>query len=252
MNIVPILLILTACGNSISQISRDKKDLNQNNAFVDTLKPGIFTQFVSKIEPVIFEAAFYKDTKVRQGNLDYSFNTLDIGKIKIESGKIIACDPIVMQNGIAFAQNFPIGKFPVQLAMAKLPNDERVAFSRIIFTNNDVAKWEVALQPGQQPISITDTTIYCYGVDAGTALFIDETANNIFSHVEPSEWENVFIKKLEEAKNRGFIHDFDGHNLATFSTGYGDGCYATYIGFDDKGAVCRLLTDFGLIEWWKL
>ncbi len=34
--------------------------------------------------------------------------------------------------------------------------------------------------------------------------------------------------------------------LATFTTGYGDGCYATYIGFDKEGHACQLLTDFEL------
>jgi|GEM_PF-1178656 len=35
-------------------------------------------------------------------------------------------------------------------------------------------------------------------------------------------------------------------------TTYGDGCYATYIGFDKEGHPCQLLTDFGLVAWWRL
>jgi hypothetical protein len=45
------------------------------------------------------------------------------------------------------------------------------------------------------------------------------------------------------------IYKFGNHNLAAFSTGEGDGYYATYIGIDAKGETCRLLTDFGLFDW---
>jgi hypothetical protein len=252
MKYLPVLIVLVACGNPFPRIKSDKILFSKSNAPADSSKPVINTLFSSTIDPIIFEAAYFKDTKVKQGNLNFSFYTLEIGKIKIVSGKIIACDPIVMQDGIAFTQNFPTGHFPVQLAMAKLPNDERVAFSRILFSSNAVSKWEFALQPGQRPIPLKDTTIYCYGVDAGSGIFIDESANKIFNKKAESEWENVFVSKFEQYNYRGFIHDFEGYNLAAFSTGYGDGCYSTYIGFDEKGNVCRLLTDFGLIEWWKL
>jgi hypothetical protein len=46
------------------------------------------------------------------------------------------------------------------------------------------------------------------------------------------------------------LHNFDGHNLVSFSTGFGDGSYTTYIGYDVNRNICRLVTDFGLIEWW--
>ena len=147
-----------------------------------------------------------------------------------------------MQDCHPFVQIFPKGHFSVQLAMA----NERVAFSRILFSDKAVAKWEVALCPGQKPISLRDTNIYCYGADAGTGLFIDEMANNQFSNADYSK---VFVGKLSASGYKGIIHNFDNHSLAAFSTGYGDGCYATYIGFDEQGNVCRLLTDFGIIHW---
>jgi|RhiMetdeSRZDD1v2_1073273.scaffolds.fasta_scaffold11457_3 uncharacterized protein DUF4241 len=218
----------------------------------DTSKPIIITSFSGKEYPQIFQAAFHKDTKVKYRDFSYLFYNLDIGKIKIESGKIIACDPIVMHDRTPFTQSFPIGEFPVTLAMAKTNNDERVAFSRILFSANPVEKWEFALHRGQKPIPLKDTSFYCYGVDAGTGIYIDSIANKLFNLKDHGDWENVFIKKAEENGYKGFIHDFEGHNLATFSTGYGDGCYAVYIGFDNNGNVCQLLTDFALVEWWLL
>jgi len=247
--LVLALTVLLSCNNYKQQ---GVKILVTDNHNHDTVNPVIITHFKTTAYPEIFEAAFSDDTKVNQGDIIYSFYNLDIGIIKSETGKLIACDPIVMHDASPFAQNFPTGDFPVHLAMAKTHNDERVAFSRIIFSDNAVTKWDFALQKGQKPISLKDTSFYCYGVDAGTGIFIDSIANESFNKKDQSEWENVFITKAEKNGYKGYIHNFDGHNLATFSTGYGDGCYATYIGFDKQGKVCQILTDFGLVEWWKL
>ena len=216
----------------------------------DTSQAVVNTNFKSNVFPLIFEAAFQKDTKAKQGNNAYELYNFDIGKIKIESGKIIACDPIITHDAYAFTQIFPVGEFPVQLAMAKSENDERVAFSRILFTEDSVARWEFALKPGQEPIPLGDTSFYCYGVDAGPGIFIDSIANVFLNKKNQSEWDRIFIKKAEVYGYRGYIHHFEEHSLATFSTGYGDGCYATYVGYNKDGNICRLLTDFDLFRWW--
>jgi hypothetical protein len=38
-------------------------------------------------------------------------------------------------------------------------------------------------------------------------------------------------------------------NVVAFSTGYGDGVYATFWGLDAQGAPVCALTDFGFVEW---
>ncbi len=208
-----------------------------------------FTQ-TSKTEPFIFETAFVDTAINYQESNEYELKKLDIGMINIESGRIIACDPIVMNNRPAFTHTFPIGEFPVQLAIKKTNNDIRVAFSRILFSYNDVTKWEFALIPGQKKVDILDSVFYCFSVDAGLALFIDEQANIKFNKKGHSKWKKVFVD-IAMQRNFGYIYHFGKHNLAFFPSGYGDGCYATYIGFDENGKICRLLIDFSLIEWWK-
>lgn len=217
----------------------------------DSSKPLISTTFKGATYPIIFEAAFDSSTKVSMSNTIVGFYKYDLGKIKIESGKIVACDPIVMKDATPFTHIFPKGEFPVHLAMAKIYDYERVAFSRIVFSDKPIAKWEFALLAGQKPISLNDSSAYCYGVDAGTGLFIDSLSKALFDKKSQSEWQHVFVTKASKNGDKGFIHEFEGHNLATFTTGLGDGCYSTYIGFDKEGKVCQLLTDFGIIAWWR-
>ncbi len=249
ISLLSALIILASC---VYSPQTPAAEINKDEIEPDTVKPVITTSFKGIAYPNFFEAAFIPGTTASRGKLVFSFYNYDVGKIKIESGKVIACDPIVMHDAIPFTQAFPKGEYLVQLGMAKVNDYERVALSRIVFSEKPVSKWELALKEGQKPISLKDTSFYCYGVDGGMGIFIDSVSNVTFNQKDPKEWEKTFIKMAEENGNRGHMHHFDEHNLAAFSTGYGDGCYATYIGFDKGGNVCRLLTDFGIIGWWKL
>ncbi|MGI4760259.1 MAG: DUF4241 domain-containing protein [Janthinobacterium lividum] len=199
--------------------------------------------------PKIFGAAFRKGTRARQDAASYAFVVRALGKLASLSGKLVAGDPVVLADRPAFAQVFPIGRFPVQLALARTADDERVAFARVVFSAARVASWEFALLPGQKPLALKDSAFYCYGVDAGMGAFIDSIANRQLAAKGQATWDQVFMQKPEQPGYQGYVYEFDTYNLATFLTGYGDGCYATYLGRDAQGRVCQLLTDFGLVVW---
>ncbi len=209
------------------------------------------------IEPEIFESSFVNGTQVQEHSYLLNFHPEKIGSINIESGKIIACDPVTMHNAIPFLQKFPVGKFPVQLAIASFCEQQRTAYCRILFSDMPVKKWEFALLKNQVPISIFGKSSYTYGVDACQAIFIDEKANIEFNRICKKNnelWTKAFVDDAENNYSEYWfynIFEFGKHNLASFSTGMGDGHYSTYIGFDQEGAPCRLLTDFGLVGWWS-
>jgi hypothetical protein len=199
--------------------------------------------------PKVFGAAFLQGTTVKQDSITYAFRLFGLGNLTSLSGKLVAGDPIVLTSLSAFSQRFPVGSFPVQLALAKLPNDERVGFARILFSSARVAKWELARLPGQKPLALQDSSFYCYGVDGGMGAFIDSVTNRHLARQGQATWDKIFMRKPEQPDYQGYIYSFGGGNLATFLTGFGDGCYATYIGFNAQGQVCQLLTDFGLVVW---
>jgi hypothetical protein len=222
----------------------------------DTLRLVNIHPFKPLVFPPIFESSFFENAKANQDTIAITFYTVEIGTIYVETGKIIACDPIVMRDAHPFGQRFPKGSFPVQLSIAKYDNDERVAFSRIYFSDHPVAKWEFAVAKGKKQIPLASKDFYGYGVDGGEGVFIDSAANEDFTRMSNKDedlWETVFSDEM--AKNyhntwEFMVYDFGGHKLACFSTGFGDGTYATYVGYDANGKICRLLTDFGLISWW--
>jgi len=219
---------------------------------LDTIQKTEGLQIVSEFKgstfPLIFEAAFFDSTETISFGNNLKFSTEEIGKIKIETGKIIVGDPITMSDAEPYKQVFPIGNFPVELAYSCCSNGKSVAYSRIKFSNQEVMKWTFALFPDQAEINLIDTTFYCFGVDAGMAIFIDEKVNMELTK-RNAEWYLLF-NKMEQVNYTGFIHSFENRNLAMFSTGYGDGCYGVYIGLDKDNKICRLLVDFAIVNWW--
>jgi len=225
-------------------------------ANVDTLDTPPYTITAS---PEIFEKAFFKNsTAVFKGRDSMRFFQLNMGSLHIETGKIVAADIVNMHDMPAFTQQFPKGRFPVILSVARFPHgDERIAFSQVLLSPDSIVRWEYALRKDQPPASIFSDTFYSYGVDAGIGLFMDEKANQAFTSLsgdDPKAFDKYIMKPLNDQHHVTWeyaLQDFNGGNMAIFSTGFGDGHYATYIGFNNAGEPCRLLTDFGIVDWWK-
>ncbi|MCW3073913.1 MAG: hypothetical protein JWP69_982 [Flaviaesturariibacter sp.] len=173
--------------------------------------------------------------------------------LKLPTGRIVACDPMhIDEYGKPFTQVFPTGEYPVQLAIAKEGSVELAAFARIYFSDEPVVKWQMALLQGQQPLPLGDEDIHGYSVDAGVGVFMDEEAKNALDLNLVDNMDATLYKELDKHYRNDWrytMYAFGNHNLAAFTSGLGDGYYATYIGFDAKGVPCRLVTDFGIIEW---
>ena len=204
--------------------------------------------------PVIFETSFLKGTQQPLKNLNTRLYGVTIGKLKVTSGRIIACDPMhIDEYGKPFTQIFPTGEFPVQLSIAKFPEKETIAFSRIKFSDEPVVKWEFALLEGQAQIPLGGEEIHGFSIDAGVAVFIDEEANKALDFkTMVYDMNGLVYREMDKHYHNDWkyvVYDFKDHNLAAFSSGKGDGYYASYVGLDVKGNPCRLLTDFNLFNW---
>jgi hypothetical protein len=111
----------------------------------------------------------------------------------------------------------------------------------------------VALQPDEEPLPVGDSILLCYGVDMGMGIFVDAVAQQAHNKLGTEGHMKLLEREaVEDPDFMGEIYAFGNHHLAQFSTGYGDGCYSTYVGFDSTGAICRLLTDFQMVSWWTI
>jgi hypothetical protein len=189
-----------------------------------------------------------------------SFHTLDMGKVTITTGRIAACDPFVfIDTPHPYAQAVPNGDFPVRLAVVSGSlSDGRIAFARVDFASAPAVSWRMAVTEGQDLAKLKPDHIYGYGVDAGTGSFFDPAAGDAalkLLNANENAWEKWQADGERNGKNARLKPNFflnlpmPPGNIVMFASGWGDGFYASWFGYDAKGNVVALVTDFQVIAW---
>ena len=177
-----------------------------------------------------------------------------VADLVVSSGEIVAADGIVLfQDELPFTLRVPLGRFPVILSLAESQGgDVRVAFARVQFGQAAPVRWELALRPGQDPAKLGRDEIFGYGVDSGTGSFLDVAAlRQLGAH---PDYGDRMIAELDAHQVFSWswaemvLDAASGANVIVFSSGWGDGVYGSYFGYDTSGQVVALVTDFGVLD----
>jgi hypothetical protein len=157
-----------------------------------------------------------------------------------------------------FLRTVPAGTYQVELAIARVaPDDERCAAARLVISDRPTVRWEPAVIEGAPPLRPDQLPIY--GVDAGVGSFMDAACRDTLraamdpSRIETSYYDDVLHKELDKKRPTvdWTLHVPDParpHNVAIFSSGWGDGMYATYVGLDAGDRVTCFMTDFQIVD----
>ncbi|RRQ46101.1 DUF4241 domain-containing protein [Chryseobacterium sp. SC28] len=186
--------------------------------------------------------------------------TYEAGEIHISSGFIVASDPLISPDQPPFSQQFPKGNFPV--LMHKERESNCIAYAEIVFDKNQIAeKWELALCDGQNLKDLKEGEIFGYLVESGMGSLMDWDAQKALNQLE----QELFHKKGADFMGiyEAFFHEhfFDDNgaidqfailkpyedkpeNLVAFETGYGEGFYASYIGYSKDNQPVKLISEF--------
>ncbi|MET0348885.1 MAG: DUF4241 domain-containing protein [Rhizobacter sp.] len=202
----------------------------------------------------VFNEAFVDGFDVSVGESRYRFRTESPGQVVLTSGKLVACDPLVSCDR-PFTGTVPVGSFPLQLAIAVRGDDERIALARIVFAPGPIASWKLAVTEGQDVATLKKGEFFGYGVDSGTGAFMDADALKVFEAERErggEAFDNRLIAELDKTYRHTrswYLHPTPNGTVAMFSSGYGDGAYATYRGYDAAGQLVAVITDFGIVPW---
>lgn len=196
-----------------------------------------------------FAAAFTSGTRFAsdEGGI-IAIECRTIGELEVPTGRLGASDPFTTsfeEPGVPFAIRAPVGRFPVELAIARYANgDQRVACARVRFDRAKAVRWQMALIEGQRTPGDGETA--GYGVDAGTGSFYDLAARAEVDESTSEAW-------LAAAERNG-VDTWTWHvaalgvaNVVMFSSGWGDGFYTSWWGLDDGDRPVELVTDFELL-----
>lgn len=179
-----------------------------------------------------------------------------LGKINLPTGKIVANDPCCLFQKEPFVRTVAPGEYPVMLYVIHINDDQRVAFAEIRFTEELPVDFELALTENDDMNKLGEDDFFGYGVDSGTGGFMDEIiCGELEKLIDASD--DYMFEPLETALEESYVTTYSvanvclpesTHNVAAFSSGYGDGTYPSYWGFDKNGRICCLITDFMLID----
>ena len=181
----------------------------------------------------------------------------DIGTLFLPTGSIVATDPFCLSETEAFQKRVPPGNYKVVLHIHHIGDDSIVAFSEIRFSENFAVSFELALTKQQamqhSTTPLTDTEYFGYGVDSGTGSFMDKSTCRMLETIT----DDSFFTQMDKIMYKSYIDTYStvnlslpnsNHNLVAFSSGYGDGFFPSFWGYDEKGILCNLITDFFTID----
>ncbi|NGZ74429.1 DUF4241 domain-containing protein [Saccharibacillus alkalitolerans] len=179
--------------------------------------------------------------------------------LKIVSGRIVACDPLTSPME-AFEYEVAPGTYPVYAWHSE--QEGTIAGAEMRFSDNRPVRWELAVRPGQDKSTLKEGEIFGYPVDAGLGSFADEDAIRAMQALDQrlqeelgdeyvSLYDDLVADVLEEHDGvwgNLAADEENGLNVIMFSSGHGDGFYASYWGIDENDEVVSLLTDFQVVQ----
>lgn len=174
------------------------------------------------------------------------------GDLILTSGQVVACDPLVFPETSQFVKKLSPGRYPVVASIAELtkPDDRRVAYVLLRLDEQEPIRWEMATRPGQDSSTLKEGTIFGYPVDAGLGCFMDaDAAPALIKRLDEETYpEDLFNEVTGDSMVNLLLDAATGANCIAFTSGWGDGFYASYWGYDAEDNITCLVTDFDLLR----
>lgn len=194
---------------------------------------------------------------------------LTVGTADIPSGKVIVADPLCYMFGehvIApvLAREIPVGSYPVEVSICR--HDYigiRMCTARLKIKETAAARYETAeSEEGSAAARLKDGVMHGFPVDAGMMCFCDAEGAKKYAeflgkwHDEnpgKNHYDDYFAaffaesdKKLPAYQREGgdfieWTNPDTGERMVQISSGFGDGFYRSFWGFDESGEVCELI-----------
>jgi hypothetical protein len=185
----------------------------------------------------------------------------DLGLLKVESGRLGACDPFVQLDAPLVTRVEP-GTYPVRLTMADVSEDQdgsdlREAFLSLVIAEGTTASVEPARSEdaGSPPVG----EWFGVGVDAGTVAFVDAAAiapgmpedaarwyDEVFDSGRPDSWFNQMDAGdvyPPGAANIVLPRAGNGENIVLSHSGWGDGFYPLVVTRGANGEILAVHID---------
>ncbi|MBB5802276.1 hypothetical protein F4560_002044 [Saccharothrix ecbatanensis] len=198
------------------------------------------------LRPERLGLVFQPDVRWTLAKTDHTVVTelRDGGTVRLPSGRLVVADPAWLSVELEpFTATVRPGDYGVELAVVRFVTEEhrRVAAAKLVVSTEPVASWEPALTAGQNPVLLGDGAFFGFGVDAGTACFVDGDVLGEMERILEESCETVVgIPAGETVEVR---EPESGATLVAFGSGWGDGAYPTWVGRTADGDIACFVAD---------
>lgn len=203
--------------------------------------------------------------------VDQQLAVMMIGPCSVPSGKLLAGDPLaylVSHDASPYFQAVPAGSYQTEIAVVKAADSDdcdRYAAARICFTDQRPVKFYEALVGDEDLSELGAEAYFGFAVDAGLGCICDEMVHQAFcdwvdqwsrAHPHSNLYDDYFAALFADNYNAHPEFQRDGgdwlnwqipgtkYHMPIFQSGFGDGVYPVYWGYDASGAICQLVVQF--------
>ena len=181
--------------------------------------------------------------------------TIDVvpaGELVLPTGYLAVHDPGWLEftdDLLPFTAAVAPGRYPVHLAVLRWPGRDgmgRTVGARVLIRDGPVVSWEPALCGEQDPVLLRADELVGFGVDAGMGCFFDFSLRETFARVVQDQYDTLAATPMDAAH---LVTDPEsGGTLIAFTSGYGDGCYPTWLGRTHTGEVGCFVADMLVLD----
>ncbi|HOW23333.1 MAG TPA: DUF4241 domain-containing protein [Sedimentibacter sp.] len=180
---------------------------------------------------------------------------IEAGQLKLVTGRIIATDPILLYDDECFSEQVKPGLYKVNIYVGKAGNRRKqTVAAEIRFNDNEAVKWDMALLKGESAKGFSHDEFMGFEVENGLACFMDEKVMEMLDVMSEEDLE-AYEAKVKEAVRKSddswadiIMDDENSLNMIVFASGWNEGTFPTYYGYDKNNKLSRLVTDFMVIE----
>lgn len=193
---------------------------------------------------------------------------LPVGQIDCPTGKIIVSDPLsylaTRKMCPQLTVNIPVGTYPVEVSICiNSHSGIRICTARMKVKDTKAVRY-ICAEPTEESAAVkcSDGVLSGFPVDAGMMSFCDiQVAEEYRSFLDEWKKANVgknyyddyfshFFAKSEKSlpayQREGgdfieWINPDSNHRLVMIVSGFGDGFYQSYWGYDDNEDICELI-----------
>lgn len=215
------------------------------------------------VSPVNFSELF-KSEEVEGKNLFL----LNMGTVNFTTDEILVRDPLVWlkREEEPYFIKVPMGKYLLETLVVELEEEHyRYIASRVRFREKDSVVYRQALEGTENLEGVDSDSFFGFNVDAGLATIVDTNTRDIYcdfvdawekKHPEGNMYDDFFTEEFRKSYLEHPEFQRDGGDWINFKipnteytvpmiqSGFGDGKYPVYFGYDESGELCDVVMEY--------